>query len=121
MQEERRRLPRQIGSVYQLGQVITSGGVLSTYTAYNRNTNDVVGLLVIECSPSIDDQALTQLMQPLERRRALHSPNVIRVYDWGIDGSRLYIATDPPRGITLRQVLDSENVDVHRALDLLRQ
>src|SRR5207245_7098545 len=66
MQEERRRLPRQIGGVYQLGQVITSGGVLSTYTAYNRNTNDVVGLLVIEYSPTIDDQTLAQLMQPLE-------------------------------------------------------
>jgi len=46
---------------------------------------------------------------------------VMRVHDWGVDDSRAYIATDPPRGITLRHVLDSENVDLQRALDLARQ
>lgn len=46
---------------------------------------------------------------------------MIHVYDWGIDGSRAYIATDPPRGITLRHVLDTENIDVQRAVDLAQQ
>jgi serine/threonine protein kinase len=112
---------RLIGGIYQVGQVITSGGMLTACTAYNRNTNDVVGLLVIEFPASIDAQTVHQLLQPLQRRRLVHSPNVIRVYDWGIDGTRLYIATDPPRGMTLRYVLDNENIDVQRALDLLRQ
>jgi len=112
---------RLIGGIYQIGQVITSGGMLTAYTAYNRNTNDVVGLLVVEFPPSIDARTVHQLLQPLERRRSIHSPNVIRVYDWGIEGTRLYIATDPPRGMTLRYVLDNENIDIQRALDLLRQ
>lgn len=121
MGEEIRKSPRQIGGIYRLGQVITAGGMLTTYTAYNHNTNDVVGLLVIEFPPVMDAQVVQQLFQPLERRRSLHSPNVISVYDWGIDGTRAYIATDPPRGITLRHVLDNENINVTRALDLLRQ
>jgi len=121
MAEEMRKSPRQIGGIYHLGQVITAGAMLTTYTAYNRNTNDVVGLLVIEFPPAMDAQAVQQLLQPLEKRRSLHSQNVIGVYDWGIDGTQAYIATDPPRGITLRHVLDNENIDVPRALDLLRQ
>ncbi|TMD68500.1 MAG: FHA domain-containing protein [Chloroflexi bacterium] len=121
MGEEKRKSPRQIGGIYRLGQVITAGGMLTTYTAYNRNTNDVVGLLVIEFPAAMDVQAVQQLLQPLEKRRSLHSPNVIGVHDWGIDGTRAYIATDPPRGIALRHVLDNENIDVPRALDLLRQ
>ncbi len=116
-----RKSPRLIGDVYRLGQVITSGGMLTTYTAYNRNTNDVVGLLVIEFSPALDVQAVQQLLHPLEKRRSIHAPNVIGVHDWGIDGTRLYIATDPPRGITLRHVLDSDNIDLTRSLDLSRQ
>src|SRR6266571_1206031 len=95
--------------------------MLTSYTAYNRNTNDVVGLLVVEFAPAIDDQTVQQLLQPLERRRSIDSPNLIHVYDWGIDGNRLYIATDPPRGMTLRYVLDNENIDLDRALDLTRQ
>jgi len=121
MAEEMRKSPRQIGGIYRLGQVITAGAMLTTYTAYNRNTNDVVGLLVIEFPPAMDAQAVQQLLQLLEKRRSLHSQNVIGVYDWGIDGTHAYIATDPPRGITLRHVLDNENIDGPRALDLLRQ
>src|SRR6266699_1844422 len=121
MAEEMRKSPRQVGGIYRLGQVITAGAMLTTYTAYNRNTNDVVGLLVIEFPPAMDAQAVQQLLQLLEKRRSLHSQNVIGVYDWGIDGTHAYIATDPPRGITLRHVLDNENIDVPRALDLMRQ
>ncbi len=118
MGEEARKSSRPIGGIYHLGQVITSGGMLTTHTAYNRNTNDVIGLLVIELRPEMDIQVVQQLLQPLEKRRSLHSPHVIGVYDWGIDGTRAFIATDPPRGITLRHVLDNENIDVPRALDL---
>src|SRR5437016_9648804 len=112
---------RLIDGIYQVGQVISSSGVLTSYTAYNRNTNDVVGLLVVEFPPTIDAQTVHQLLQPLERRRSIYSPNLIHVYDWGVDGKRFYIATDPPRGMTLRYFLDNENIDIDRALDLARQ
>ncbi|HEV7237111.1 MAG TPA: hypothetical protein VGN15_13065, partial [Ktedonobacteraceae bacterium] len=110
---------RQIGGIYRIGQVIASGGMLTTYTAYNRNTNDVVGLYVIESPPAFDAEAVSQMLQPLERRRAIQSPHVLRVYDCGIDGTRAYIATDPPRGMTLRYVLDNENMDLGRSIDFI--
>lgn len=112
---------RQIGGIYRLGQIVTSGGMFTTYTAYNRNTNDVVGLYVIECQPPIDEEAILQLLHPLERRRLLQSPHVLHVYDWGIDGNRVYIATDQLRGMTLRYVLDNEDIYLTRSIDMLRQ
>jgi serine/threonine protein kinase len=121
MVEQARNNPRVIGGIYRLGQVIKQSPVLTTYTAYNRNTANVVGLQVIELPQSFDVQAMEQLLQPLERRRAVQSTHVLRVYDWGIDRTRAYIATDPPRGVTLRHILDNENVDVQRALDFAQQ
>ena len=112
---------RLIGGIYRVGQVITSGPVLSEYTAYNRNTSDVVGLLVFEVPSMLDAEAAQQLLQPLERRRGVESPHVIHVYDWGIDGFRAYIATDPPRGITLRQLLDNETLSLQHAVDIALQ
>src|SRR3989442_12647299 len=99
------RNARPVGGIYQVGQVITSGGGLTSYTAYNRNTNDVVGLLLVEFPTAIDAQTVQQLLQPLERRRSIDSPNLIHVYDWGTDGNRRYIDTDPPRRMTMRNVL----------------
>jgi serine/threonine protein kinase len=115
------RNPRVIGGIYQTGPVISSGPMLTTYTGYNRNTGDVVGLQVIELPPMLDETTALGLLQPLERRKQVESQHVIHVYDWGLDGSRAYIATDPPRGVTLRHVLDAENIDLRRALELARQ
>lgn len=115
------RNARLIAGVYQVGQTITSGPLLTTYSAYNRNTSDVVGLLVIELPPSTDSAAAHQLLAPLATRRLVYSPHVIRVYDWGVFGQQAYIATDPPRGISLRHLMDTENIDLARALDLARQ
>src|SRR5437667_6280475 len=121
MVEDARKNPRLIGGVYQVGQVITTSPTLTNYTAYNRNTNDVVGLIVFELPPTFKAEDALRLLEPLERRRLVESPHVIHVFDWGIDGSRVYIATDPPRGISLRDVLDSETIDLKRAVEMAKQ
>src|SRR5436305_4376052 len=112
---------RLIGGIYRTGQVITTGGMLTTYTAYNHNTNDVVGLYVITLQTQEQMGTAHTLLQTLTKRQSLYSPHVIRVHDWGIDGNRAYIATDPPRGLTLQHVMDNENIDLKRSIDLIRQ
>ncbi len=121
MVEDARKNPRLIGGVYQVGQVITNSPTLTTYTAYNRNTSDVVGLQVFELPPTVEVEVALRLLEPLERRRLVQSPHVIHIFDWGIDGSRVYIATDPPRGISLRAVLDNETLDLKRAVEMAKQ
>jgi len=121
MVEDARKNPRLIGGVYHVGQVITHSPMLTTYTAYNRNTSDVVGLLVFELPPSIQAEAALRFLEPLKRRRLVESLHVIHIFDWGIDGSRIYIATDPPRGTSLRTVLDNETLDLKRAVEIAKQ
>lgn len=112
---------RLIGGIYRTGQVITLGGMLTTYTAYNHNTNDVVGLYVITLQTQEQMGTAQTLLQALAKRQSLYSDHVMRVHDWGIDGNRAYIATDPPRGVTLQHVMDNEDIDLRRSLDLIRQ
>jgi serine/threonine protein kinase len=69
----------------------------------------------------LQPEAIEQLLRPLEQRRAMQSPHVLQVHDWGIDGTRIYIVTDPPRGITLQHVLDTEDIGLPRAVDITRQ
>ena len=116
-----RRDARVIGGVYRTGLLVSAGGILTIYTAYNHNTNDVVGLYVIE-PPSPGQIQVVQQFQPiLDKRRLIRSPHVLRVYDWGIDENRIFIATDPPRGVTLQHLFDHENIGLSRALGLTRQ
>jgi serine/threonine protein kinase len=71
--------------------------------------------------PGLQAAQAQRLLQPLELRRTLRSPHVLHIYDWGIEGKRAYIVTDPPYGVTLRHVLDVENISISRALDIVRQ
>lgn len=112
---------RLVAGVYQVGQVITSAPPLTSYSAYNRNTNGVVGLLVINLMPSVDSATARQALAFLERRRLVQSQHVISVFNWGMFEGRAYIVTDPPRGITLRHLMDTENIGLARALDLATQ
>ena len=112
---------RLIGGVYRVGQVITSSDIFTTCTAYNRNTGDVVGLFIIEIPPTIQPEVVRTHLDVLGPRRFIQSPHVARIYDWGIDDTRVYIAANPPRGVTLQHVLDNENIDIARALDLTQQ
>jgi serine/threonine protein kinase len=112
---------RLIGGIYRTGPIITSGGMLTTYTAFNHNTSDNVGLYVITLQTQEQMVTAQTLLQALARRQGLYSSHVMRVLDWGIDGNRAYIATDPPRGITLQYVIDNENIDLKRSIDLIRQ
>src|SRR5579859_25165 len=110
---------RSIGGVYRVGQLLTTSGKLTTYTAYDRNTNDVVGLFVIEVPPAMS--VAQQWLQSLEKRRSIQSPHLIRVHNWGLEGQRFFIATDPLRGKTLQYVLDNEDIDFERALYISQQ
>lgn len=110
-----------IGGVYRVGQVVSQQGILTTYTGYDRNTNDVVGLFVIKVPPLFHLQSVRQVLQPLARRQSVQSPHVLRIHNWGLDGPHAYIVTDPPRGTTLRYILDNEDIDLRRTLDLTQQ
>jgi serine/threonine protein kinase len=121
MAERMQNAQRQVGGIYLIGQVITAGNIINTYTAYNRNTNDVVGLSVLTLPATLPPATALQLLQPLEQRKAVQSPHILQIHDWGIDGTRVYIATDPPRGITLQQVIDNENIDLKRAFNIGKQ
>ncbi|MBE3561524.1 MAG: FHA domain-containing protein [Ktedonobacteraceae bacterium] len=112
---------RPVGGIYQVGQIISAGGPLTICTAYDRNTNDVVGLFIIEVPPSLPLSQIQHYFQSLEQRRTLSSLHVLRVHNWGIDGQRAYVATDPPRGVSLQHVMDNENIDQGRAIELIRQ
>src|SRR5579864_327250 len=112
---------RLISGIYRTGQVITTGGMLTTYTAYNINTNDIVGLYVIILQTEEQVGITHARLQALAKRQSLYSPHVMRVLDWGIDGNRAYIATDPPRGVTLQHAMDNENIDIKRSIDLIQQ
>ncbi|HTI15646.1 MAG TPA: FHA domain-containing serine/threonine-protein kinase [Dictyobacter sp.] len=113
---------RLIGGAYQLDKIILRSGIVTNYTAHPQNTNDVVGLSVIEIPPTEPLETIPALLKRFEIRRQANSSHVLQVHHWGVDGTRLYIATDMPQGTTLQNILDHERViDISRSFSLSYQ
>ena len=112
---------RLIGDVYHIGQIISESPMLMTATAHNRNTNEIVGLLLLNLPPQLEYSEITRLLEKLEPRRQVVSPHLLKIHDWGIEDQRIFIVTDPPRGTSLRYVLDTEDVSLTRSLDVVSQ
>ncbi len=112
---------RLINGNYKLGQQISSNSLLTNYTALDRNTNDVVGLSLIELPQHVQQESIPRFLQAFENRQRVDSPHVLKLYQCGSEGNRIYFVTDPPRGVTLQYVFDHENIELTRALDICRQ
>lgn len=112
---------RSIGGLYRTGQVVSRGNMLTAYTAYDSNTNDVVGLYVIEAPTNEQLAVFPSISQSLAKRQSIQSTHIIKLHNWGIEGRRIYIATDPPRGVTLQHILNTEYIDIPRAIDICKQ
>ena len=119
--ENLQNMRRLIGGIYRIGQIITTSSILLFCTAENRNTNDVVGLFVIEFPPTMPAASIERLLEPLRVRSSMQSQHVLHIHNCGIEGHRMYIATDPPHGLTLRYVMDNEYIDIARSLELIKQ
>jgi serine/threonine protein kinase len=115
------RDPRIIGGIYRIGSVMSTNEMLTIYTASNNSNGEMVGLSVIQIPTTIAVERVQAYLQPLGRRQRIQSPYVIPLDDYGIDGTRIYLVTDAPRGVTLHYVLDTEDIDIPRALELTRQ
>jgi serine/threonine protein kinase len=112
---------RLIGGIYQAGQVIASGPLLTSWSAYNQQTGEIVGLLTFDLPPHLSEYDARQLLASLTTRKAVQSPHVLRLRDWGLAEQKVYIVTDPARGITLRQLMERENIGLTRSLNLAIQ
>ncbi len=112
---------RLIGGVYHTRSLLTKSGIVTTCTAHNRYTNDMVGLTLLDLPPASSTQGIQQALEPLKQRHSIHAEHVIQVFDWGIEAQRVYIVTTAPHGITLRYLMDNELIELPRALQLTQQ
>lgn len=110
-----------IAGVYRSSKTLLTRDRLTICTASHTRTNETVELCLLELSSEEQPVALRDYLQQLEQRRQIQSTRVRRVYDWGQQGKLVYIVTEPTHGVSLQHLLDTENIEFERALELAQQ
>ena len=106
---------------YRVLRLIGAGGMGQVYSARDARLNREVAIKVIHPADCANPDALRRFEQEARALAALNHPNLLAIYDVGIQGGLPYIVSELLEGETLRMRLTQERLTYNRALDFAVQ
>ena len=93
---------------YRIGKLLGAGGMGSVYEAYDPELERVVAVKVLREDREATISRERRLVREAKVMARLAHPNVMRVYDVGVAGGRVYLAMEHVQGVTLAHWLTRE-------------
>ena len=87
---------------YQIAGPLARGGMGIVYRATDVRLQRQVALKVLSRTNSSDPERMRRFLHEAQMTAALDHPNVVRVYDVGLQGDRAFLVTELLEGETLR-------------------
>lgn len=105
---------------YRITRKLARGGMATVYLADDLRLTRTVALKVMHENLGADTDFVARFDREARAAAKLSHPNVVSVFDQGMDGDRPYIVMEYVEGSTLRQVLSREApVTPQRAVELM--
>src|SRR5262249_10960599 len=105
----------QVGSVfagrYEIQSLLGKGGMGLVYKALDRDLDDLVAIKTLRSEAlSADPTLLDRFKQEIRLARRISHPNILRTPDLGEFGGLRFLSMEFVKGITLRQLLDQDQL-----------
>ncbi len=97
-----------ISDRYQLGERLGSGGMSSVYKATDRVLERTVAVKILAEHLSDDDKFVARFRREALAVAKLIHPNIVQVYDTGVDHDRHYIVMEYVEGRSCAQLLQAQ-------------
>ncbi len=105
---------------YEILRKLARGGMATVYLATDRRLTRTVAVKVMHDNLGSDQDFVSRFDREARAAARLSHPNVVSVFDQGIDGGRPYMVMEYVEGSTLRNLISREApMEPQRALDLL--
>ncbi len=109
-----------LGNRYEIINKIGEGGMAKVYKAKDNLLNRFVAIKVLKDEFRNDDEFITKFDKEAKAAASLSHPNIVNVYDVGIDSGIRYIVMELLEGKTLKEVIkkreefltDNEIIDI---------
>jgi serine/threonine protein kinase/Tol biopolymer transport system component len=110
----------RIGS-YEILSILGAGGMGEVYCARDTKLGREVAIKVLPSEFSSDRARLSRFEKEARSASALNHPNIITIHEIGQVDSTSYIVMELVDGKTLREILSSGPMTVHRVLEIASQ
>src|SRR4030095_2421631 len=103
---------------YEIQSQIGEGGMGQVYLA--RDTSELDRTVAIKLLPTElahDRKGMQRFIREAKAVSGLNHPNVLTIYEFGLEGSTRFIAMEYVDGVTLREYLQTNQLTLREALD----
>jgi serine/threonine-protein kinase len=93
---------------YQLIEIVGEGAMARVYKAYDPEINRTLAVKLLKTQLANDEQYRTRFLREAKGAGILSHPNIVTIYDVGVDGDRPYIAEELVEGMTLADIMRTD-------------
>src|SRR5712691_125916 len=106
---------------YKIHSSVGAGGMGEVYRARDTRLGREVAIKVLSSQLSCDRDRLDRFEREARAASALNHPNIVTIYELGQVGSTHYIAMELVEGQTLRELLASGLIPMHKVIQIAAQ
>lgn len=92
---------------YQLIEIIGEGAMARVYKAYDPEINRTLAVKLLKSQLASDEQYRSRFLREAKGAGILSHPNIVTIYDVGLEGDHPYIAMELVEGATLADLMRS--------------
>ena len=99
---------RLLGNRYEIIEKIGSGGMATVYKAKCHVLNRYVAIKILRDEFTTDEEFIKRFEVEAQSAASITHPNIVSVYDVGVDGNLHYIVMELIKGKTLKEIIVEE-------------
>ena len=99
---------RLLGNRYEIIEKIGNGGMATVYKAKCHVLNRYVAIKILRDEFTTDEEFIKRFEVEAQSAASITHPNIVSVYDVGVDGNLYYIVMELVKGKTLKEIIVEE-------------
>ena len=99
---------RLLGNRYEIVEKIGNGGMATVYRAKCHVLNRYVAIKILRDEFTTDEEFIKRFEVEAQSAASITHPNIVSVYDVGVDGNLHYIVMELIKGKTLKEIIIEE-------------
>ncbi len=107
---EKHQFGEEFLSRYEIGEKLGSGAFATVYSAVQKNLNRKVALKILNSNRLQSAEAKARFNREAMLLSKMSHPNIVRIFDFGLDDGRPFLVEEFVSGITLEEALKKDKV-----------
>lgn len=120
-QKNDKNLGRLIGGKYIVTSLISEGGMGAVYRAIQTPVDREVALKVLKAELESSAEGAERFLREARAVSRLSHPNIITLFDFGVDAGQPFMAMEYAPGVSLGKWLESTTISLDRILHVITQ